>query len=108
MGNKKRNPNLPWEMTREELEAHIAERFSHWDDIYENGCNDPSWADGVNLNLVRNHILFAYRYMDGMDTGEEQLDLFSTANTVTERRPPPPEVDNNYMAVQRTLAGSVA
>lgn len=28
-----------------------------WAEIYQNGCSDPYHADGINLNLVRNHIL---------------------------------------------------
>lgn len=38
----------------------IAEQIN-WIKINENGCNDPFWADGVNMNLLRNHILYAKR-----------------------------------------------
>ena len=31
-----------------------------WKHINEEGCNDPFWPDGMNLNLTRNHIL-SYR-----------------------------------------------
>ena len=98
MPKKKRTPNLPWEMTREELEKHIAERFSVWDDTFENGCCDPTWEDGCNLNLVRSHIIFAYKYLDKLNNSAEQLDIFAMCGENAERRQLPPKVDNKYMA----------
>lgn len=98
MKKDKRNPNLPWEMTREELETFIAERFSRWDDVFKNGSSDPTWPDGASLNLVRNHILTAYKCLKDLDSGEEQMDMFSVGNGRAEQRPPPPEVDSKYMA----------
>ena len=32
---------------------------AHWTDMRNNGCSDPSWPDGVNLNLTRRHIIGA-------------------------------------------------
>ena len=32
--------------------------YSHWLYIRENGCRDPFWTDGVNMNLTRNRILY--------------------------------------------------
>ena len=29
-----------------------------WIDINDNGCWDPSWPDGTNMNLVRRHIIW--------------------------------------------------
>lgn len=37
------------------LTGILEERFQHYDEVLENGCNDPLWADGVNLNLIRNY-----------------------------------------------------
>ena len=34
----------------------IRERAA-WTFNNENGCNDPFWPDGCNLNLTRNHII---------------------------------------------------
>ncbi|MDO4720522.1 MAG: hypothetical protein Q4A78_07655 [Peptostreptococcaceae bacterium] len=31
--------------------------WNHWRKMYLYGCQDPNWPDGVNLNLVRNHLL---------------------------------------------------
>ena len=96
MSEKDKERTLVWEMNRSELLEHIAERFNRWDDVYTNGSSDPTWADGTNLNRVRTHIKIAYGYLDKLDNQREQLDLFS--NPDTERRPVPPQVDNNYMA----------
>ena len=38
--------------------ASCEERHRHWHELYENGTSDPFWADGVNLNLVHNHIRY--------------------------------------------------
>lgn len=55
-----------------------------------NGCNDPSWADGVNLNLIRNHIIIDKRNLKESLSERELPDLYFQEL--------PPEVDNNYMA----------
>lgn len=41
----------------EEYAAQIVREIGHWNYILENGCNDPFWPDGTNLNLTRNHII---------------------------------------------------
>lgn len=41
-----------------EYTASLEERFVRWDEVYKNGCRDPFWSDGVNLNLIRNHIRY--------------------------------------------------
>jgi hypothetical protein len=73
--------------------------FSRWEHIFLHGCADPSWPDGVNINLKRNHIIYGYRRlaeeMDGV-----QLDLISPAGFKPERyglRPIPPEMPNDWM-----------
>lgn len=72
----------------EEMRKSIAQ----WKDINQNGCNDPFWEDGCNMNLVRNHIIY-YKRMISDICKESQLPFpdeyyFSV----------PPEVDNRYMA----------
>lgn len=79
----------------QELKEHrerIIEEREDWKYINEHGCNDPSWPDGLNMNLVRNHILY-YRVKieeickeTGMPLPEEYF------------LPVPPEVPENYMA----------
>lgn len=44
----------------QELREHVnrlAERYARWEKEHRDGCVDPNWSDGVNLNLVRNHII---------------------------------------------------
>lgn len=70
-----------------ELEAS----FKTWDDIYLNGCSDPFWSDGVNLNLVRNHIIYAKEILS-----KSEATLFGMPDSFY--RDTPPEVANDYMA----------
>lgn len=44
--------------TPEGIAKKIKDSFSHWEDLHKNGGTDPFFADGTNLNLVRNHILY--------------------------------------------------
>ena len=74
------------------LAAEIKGRMELWEELKEKGGSDPSWSDGVNMNLVRNHIISAKRQVkeicegNGMPLPEE----YSI--------PTPPETDRNYMA----------
>lgn len=70
--------------------AALEKSFARWDFIRENGCSDPFWADGVNMNLVRNHIIF---YKQNLS---EQATLFLLPEAFY--RETPPLVDNDYMA----------
>lgn len=70
--------------------AALEKSFARWDFIRENGCSDPFWADGVNLNLVRNHIIFCKQKLS------EEATLFLLPEAFY--RETPPLVDNNYMA----------
>ena len=70
----------------------IRREIEHWKAINQNGCNDPFWSDGCNMNLTRNHIIYYQRLIREICT-ENQLPFpeeyyFSL----------PPEVDMNYMA----------
>lgn len=83
MGKKKENENLA-----EELEKS----FERWEHLKEHGGSDPFYADGTNMNLVRNHIMYYKNKMVeeyGRDY-EKYPEIFY--------RELPPEVDNDYMA----------
>ena len=70
----------------DELGKDIKEEQVHWQNIFLNGCSDPFWADGTNLNLTRNHII--------NDAGK--------ISRLTGKHYPceiPPEVPENYMVV---------
>ena len=51
----------PEEMSEAQIREQLDAAYKHWDDLKKNGCSDPAWPDGVNLNLVRNHIIYWYR-----------------------------------------------
>lgn len=38
--------------------AALENDYARWYELFTKGGFDPSWADGSNLNLVRNHILY--------------------------------------------------
>lgn len=70
----------------------IRKEISQWKDINQNGCNDPFWPDGCNMNLTRNHILYYQRKISEICIEKHlpypEAYYFSV----------PPEVDNFYMA----------
>ena len=47
----------------DELAKECKQSYERWTEIRQNGCRDPCWTDGVNLNLVRNHIIYYKRQM---------------------------------------------
>jgi len=79
------------EQELKELCVEINREIGHWNYINQNGCNDPFWSDGCNMNLTRNHIIYAKRQIAeicekyGMRLPEEMY------------LPIPPEVDDYYM-----------
>lgn len=75
---------------KEQLAEELRDRYSRYAELLENGGNDPLYPDGVNLGLVRNHIIYYKRQCEDelhpSDYPEEYYwDL-------------PPEVDQSYMA----------
>ena len=58
------------------LEAQVQADVAHWHDLKANGCSDPFWPDGVNMNLVRNHIIYALRQIAELRASDGQLSLF--------------------------------
>lgn len=88
MKNKKQSPESEIKNYCREI---ISER-NHWKDINQNGCNDPFWADGCNLNLVRNHILYVRKKLELL-CGEQNVGLPEEYFL-----PVPPVVPDGYMA----------
>lgn len=75
---------------KEQLAADLRDRYRRHAELLENGGNDPFYPDGVDLELVRNHIIYYKRQCEEelhpSDYPEEYYwDL-------------PPEVDRAYMA----------
>lgn len=71
-----------------DYEECLKNSFDRWDYLNEHGGSDPSFADGVNLNLVRNHIAY---YKEKI---EETLPPYPEIYY----RDMPPKVDMDYMA----------
>lgn len=53
MGKKKQT--LPCSVT---LGQRLRSDYERWVHIFNEGCSDPTYHDGVNIDLVRNHILY--------------------------------------------------
>ncbi len=86
-------------VTKEDLLQQIEDEFQRWDHIHLHGCNDPGWEDGVNMNLVRNHIIYYYRKLSELMDGL-QMCLFSDAGFEPEQygmRPVPPKYPIDWM-----------
>lgn len=75
-----------------QMEKATVQLYQRWQFVYENGCKDPNWEDGMNLNLLRNHLLYYKRKMSKL-CAENGLDkpqiLF---------RHLPPALPREYMA----------
>ena len=83
-------------LSPEEMISSWAEQcrksYEQWQNIFENGCHDPFWEDGINLNLVRNHIIYFQRQMNDLceEIGYLKPEICS--------REIPKAVDPHYMA----------
>lgn len=75
---------------REDYGRELQDAHDRWQQLYEKGGSDPFWEDGVNLNLVRNHIIYYRRKL------EENPTLFGFPEVYYKEIPP--KVDNHYMA----------
>lgn len=90
-----------------EVEAELEKDISRWNEIYTNGCSDPFWPDGVNLELKRNHIINDLRMLSELNDQPTQLSMFQiafdgTANPDFMDDPRiPPKVLQDYMARDR-------
>lgn len=76
----------------QELAKDILHEIKHWKHIEKNGCHDPFWPDGCNMNLTRNHIIFDKKEITRICV-EENLPIPEEYYL-----PTPPVVDNSYMA----------
>ncbi|MBQ4494264.1 MAG: hypothetical protein II968_00700 [Selenomonadaceae bacterium] len=64
--------------------------FAHWEKERRNGCVDPNWSDGVNLNLVRGHIIAEKRNIS------RTCNEFSLTIPAIYYRPLPPEMPADF------------
>lgn len=77
-------------MINDNYRRELEKDYEHWQKVFANGCNDPTWADGVNLNLIRNHIIYDKRKLEETVPAEELPELYY--------KELPPKVDPDYMA----------
>lgn len=76
---------------KESTIVDIVQNLKRWQEIKEHGCHDAFWADGVNMNLVRNHIIYYKRRL---------IEICETLNEPLPEEyylPLPPKVDDNYL-----------
>lgn len=76
----------------EKLSQNIEESFKQWEYLRDFGGSDPFWQDGVNMNLVRNHISYYRRKIEEI-CNKSEITLSDIYN-----REVPPEVNHEYMA----------
>ena len=76
--------------SKENLELELQQSFDRWDSLYKFGGSDPFWSDGVNLNLVRNHIFYYKTRIEESYKPEKYPAIY--------QRQTPAEVPNDYMA----------
>ena len=89
---KKRSKGPPLEKQLEEAIANHAAEYKQWHRYHEYGGQDPSWPDGCNMMLIRNHIIYYKRQMKDLceQIGCELPECYE--------KELPPEVNSNYMA----------
>lgn len=78
--------------TEAQIREQIQREFDRWNEIALNGCPDPFFADGTDMRLVRNHILYLYNQL-----AERGWTLRTLFGDFPEEKPVPPEVSHFYM-----------
>lgn len=98
MGKQKERENL------EELSSALAERFDRWDYILEHGTQDPTWPDGTNINLVRNHIINCKKRIEEyVHSDQNEMNLFSASFPEIYYRETPPKLPDDFMAREEEI-----
>lgn len=73
-------------------EAELIWEYAHWEYLREQGGSDPFYDDATNMELTRNHIIYAKRKLEekyGVDKDKYPEIYF---------RDLPPEVEKGYIA----------
>lgn len=84
--------------TIEELTDTVRKDFRRWREIYTKGCpSDPTYKDGVNLDLVRNHIIYDLNVF----VGREDIKPWELPDEYY--YPIPPKFPYDFMAVDRYM-----
>lgn len=83
--------------TLKEVVSDIHASYKRWKLLYTEGGFDPSWEDGMNLNLIRGHCTIYKREIEAI-LGDKYF-LYPDEYYW----PIPPEVPSTYMAKKRAL-----
>ncbi len=79
--------------------TQLQQEYDRWDHVHKNGANDPSFHDGANLSLIRNHIIhYKNKIHMIIKQGREYPSLFPLEYPDIYSRPIPPTVPLEYMA----------
>lgn len=70
--------------------SEIVKELERWEYLRKYGGCDPFWPDGVNMNLIRNHIVSYKRQLEELCETDVLPDEYYLSI--------PPEVDNQYLA----------
>ena len=87
----------PEKMTITQIAEEITTEFNRWEYISLHGCSDPFWTDGINMNLIRNHIIYWYHILADRTMGTGQISIFDLEIIQNTIRPLPPEVPSRLM-----------
>ena len=82
------------------LTKSLQDGFDRWDRLNKYGGSDPSWADGVNMNLVRSHIMYYKSRMENKYGSGDYPDIYY--------RGTPPEVSPDFMANPEQIRADAA
>lgn len=90
--------------TLEKLAADLEREFKAWNTYYNYGGSDPFHEDGVNLSLIRNHIIY-YKKMieEEINNKNNQLSFEEKSFPDIYYKETPPEIDYKYMAVPNKI-----
>ena len=77
---------------KEEELQNLRQEAEQWQYIKDHGCQDPFWPDGVNMNLIRNHIIYGKKVLLQIceELNENMPEEYYSIQT-------PPETDPEYM-----------
>lgn len=80
-----------------QLIINLKNDYERWNCLHEYGGQDPFWSDGVNMELVRKHIII----------GKGNIKVFAEKNNLNlpeiYHKDIPPEVPSNYMAREEEI-----
>lgn len=78
--------------------AELQKSFNQWEHLLTHGGSDPTWSDGVNMNLVRTHIIIGKRNIEENMAAGDYPEIYY--------RVTPPETNQDYMARADEIRGN--